>query len=101
MELLWAAGAYTRGFREWLRRQLGWRLEVPHHLNRQLWRYGLEEKPLGAWSWVLPRRERVAPTGLTDITLNRGEAHPEIASGFALTHAPLLHGLNHFPTQIF
>ncbi len=54
VELLWADGAYTGGFREWLRRQLGWRLEVPHHPDRQLWRYGLEEKPRGFQ--VLPRR---------------------------------------------
>ncbi len=54
MELLWADGAYTGGFRRWLRRRLGWRLEVPHHPDRQLWRYGLEEKPRGFR--VLPRR---------------------------------------------
>ena len=35
MGLLWADGAYTGGFREWLRRRLGWRLEVPHHPDRQ------------------------------------------------------------------
>jgi transposase len=50
----WADGAYTGGFREWLRRRLGWRLEVPHHSDWQLWRYGLEEKPRGFQ--VLPRR---------------------------------------------
>jgi hypothetical protein len=44
IRLLWADGAYTGGFREWLQHQLGWRLEVPHHPDRQLWRYGLEEK---------------------------------------------------------
>jgi putative transposase len=54
VELLWADGAYTGGFREWLRRRLGWRLEVPHHPDRQLWRYGLENKPRGFQ--VLPRR---------------------------------------------
>lgn len=54
MELLWADGAYTGGFREWLRSQLGWRVEVPHHRDRQLWRYGLKEKPRGFQ--VLPRR---------------------------------------------
>jgi putative transposase len=54
MEMLWADGAYTGGFREWLRRQLGWRLEVPHHPDRQLWRYGLEEEPRAFQ--VLPRR---------------------------------------------
>ena len=54
MELVWADGAYTGGFREWLRRQLGWRMEVPHHQNRQLWCYGLEDKPRGFQ--VVPRR---------------------------------------------
>lgn len=54
MELLWADGAYTGGFREWLRRRLGRRMEVPRHRDRQLWRYGLEEKPRGFL--VLPRR---------------------------------------------
>jgi putative transposase len=52
--LVWADGAYTARFREWLWHQLGWRLEVTHHPDRQLWRYGLEEKPCGFR--VLPRR---------------------------------------------
>ena len=54
LSLLWADGAYTRGFREWALRERGWRVEVPHHPDRQLWRYGLEEKPRGFL--VLPRR---------------------------------------------
>ena len=54
MELLWADGAYTRGFREWAEEEWGWRVEVPQHPDRQLWRYGLEEKPRGFL--VLPRR---------------------------------------------
>jgi transposase len=54
LELLWADGAYTRGFREWAKDERGWRVEVPHHPDRQLWRYGLEEKPRGFL--VLPRR---------------------------------------------
>ena len=54
MELLWADGAYTRGFREWALRERGWRVEVPRRPDRQLWRYGLEEKPRGFL--VLPRR---------------------------------------------
>jgi putative transposase len=54
MELLWADGAYTGGFREWLGHRLGWRMEVPHHPDRQLWRYGLEDKPRGFQ--VSPRR---------------------------------------------
>src|ERR671910_670061 len=35
MGLLGAEGAYTGGFREWLGRRLGWRLEMPHHRQRQ------------------------------------------------------------------
>ena len=31
MELLWADGAYTRGFREWAEEERGWRVEVPDH----------------------------------------------------------------------
>jgi putative transposase len=54
LELLWADGAYTSGFREWAHHERGWRVEVPHHRDRQLWRYGLEEKPRGFR--VLPRR---------------------------------------------
>jgi putative transposase len=54
MELLWADGTYTRGLREWAEEERGWRVEVPHHPDRHLWRYGLEEKPSGFQ--VLPRR---------------------------------------------
>jgi putative transposase len=52
--LVWADGAYTGGFPEWAQEKLGWRVEVPYHRDRQLWRYGLEEKPRGFQ--VLPRR---------------------------------------------
>jgi putative transposase len=54
LELLWADGAYTKGFREWAEEERGWRVEVPHHPDRQLWRYGLEEEPRGFQ--ILPRR---------------------------------------------
>ena len=47
------------------------------------------------------RRERAALASLTDITLHRGETHPERTSGFALTHPPVLYGLHYLPTQIF
>ncbi len=47
-------GAYTGGLRRWAEEERGWRVEVPHHRDRQLWRYGLEEKPRGFR--VLPRR---------------------------------------------
>jgi hypothetical protein len=36
LDLLWADGVYTGGFCEWPRRQLGWRLEVPHHRDQEL-----------------------------------------------------------------
>ena len=54
LELLWADGAYTRGFRRWAEEERGWQVKVPRHRARQLWRYGLEEKPRGLM--VLPRR---------------------------------------------
>ena len=67
---------------------------------------GLKQPPgsliyLGAWTWVLPRRERAALASLTDITLHRGETHPEATSSFALTHPSLLDGLDYLPAQIF
>ena len=54
LELVWAGGAYTGGLRDWANEELGWRVEVPYHRDRQPWRYGLEEKPRGFR--VLPRR---------------------------------------------
>jgi putative transposase len=39
---------HTGGFREWLRRQLGWRMEVPHHHNGQLY---------GATGWRISRAD--------------------------------------------
>ena len=54
LKLVWADGAYTKSFREWAEEERGWRVEVPHHRDRQLWRYGLKEKPRGFL--VLPRR---------------------------------------------
>ena len=54
LELVWADGAYTNEFRRWAEEERGWRVEVAYHRNRQLWRYGLEEKPRGFR--VLPRR---------------------------------------------
>jgi putative transposase len=54
LELVWADGAYTSEFRRWAEEERGRRVEVPYHQDRQLWRYGLEEKPRGFR--VLPRR---------------------------------------------
>ena len=55
LELVWADGAYTGGLRDWAKEEeLGWRVGVPYHRDRQPWRYGLEEKPRGFR--VLPRR---------------------------------------------
>ncbi|MDP8948781.1 MAG: hypothetical protein M3N00_00840 [Actinomycetota bacterium] len=55
LELVWADGAYTREFRERAEEERGWRVEVPHHRDRQVWRYGLEEK-------LRARGERLAGT---------------------------------------
>jgi putative transposase len=54
LELVWADGAYTSEFRRWAEQERGWHVEVPYHQDRQLWRYGLEEKPREFQ--VLPRR---------------------------------------------
>jgi transposase len=54
LAVVWADAAYTGRFREWVREERGWRVEVPRHPDRRLWRYGLEEKPRGFR--VLPRR---------------------------------------------
>jgi putative transposase len=54
LELVWADGAYAGTFARWLQSERGWRVEVPKHRDRHLWRYGLEEKPKGFQ--VIPRR---------------------------------------------
>jgi putative transposase len=53
--LVWADAAYAGAFADRLAAERGWRLEVPRHPGRQLWRYGLEEKPKRGFR-VLPRR---------------------------------------------
>ena len=55
LELVWADQGYTGAFARWLHETRGWHLEVVRHPERQLWRYGLEEKPKHAFR-VLPRR---------------------------------------------
>ena len=54
LELKWADGAYADTFARWLEAERGWRVEVPKHRDRHLWRYGLEDKPKGFQ--VIPRR---------------------------------------------
>jgi putative transposase len=54
LAVVWADAAYTGRFRQWVRRERGWHVEVPRHPDWQLWRYGLEQKPRGFL--VLPRR---------------------------------------------
>lgn len=44
LELVWADGAYTNEFCQWVEEKRGWRVEVAYHRNRQLWRYGLWRK---------------------------------------------------------
>jgi transposase len=64
LDLVWADGAYTNEFCRWVEEERGWRVEVPYHRNRQLWRYELEEKPRGFR--VLPRRWVVSCLGSED-----------------------------------
>ena len=95
LELVWADGAYTNEFRRWAEEERGWRVEVPYHRNRQLWRYGLEEKPRGFR--VLPRRWVVERTfawlGQARRLAKDYERLPETAGGHDLLgnepdHAP-------------
>ena len=41
LSVVWVDAAYTGQFREWVGEERGWRVEVPQHRDRQLWRYGL------------------------------------------------------------
>lgn len=47
LRVIWADEAYTSGFREWAEEERRWRVELPHHHDRQMWCYGLKEKPRG------------------------------------------------------
>ena len=47
LAVVWADAAYTGRFRSWVRDERGWRAEASRHPDRQLLRYGLEEKPQG------------------------------------------------------
>jgi putative transposase len=55
LELVWADLGYAGAFARWLGAERRWRLEVVRHPDRQLWRYGLEDRPKRAFR-VLPRR---------------------------------------------
>jgi putative transposase len=55
LELAWADQGYPGAFARWLAEARGWRLHVVRHPERQLWRYGLEERPAYTFR-VLPRR---------------------------------------------
>jgi transposase len=54
LAVVWADAAYTgHGSRNGLGESGGWHVEVHRHPDRQLWRYGLEQKARGFL--VLPR----------------------------------------------
>jgi putative transposase len=55
LQLVWADQGYTGTFAQSLHETHRCRLEVVRHPQRQLWRYGLEEKPAHTFR-VLPRR---------------------------------------------
>jgi putative transposase len=55
LEVVWADAGYAGAFARWLLDDRGWRVEVVRHPDRQLWRYGLAERP-GRGFRVLPRR---------------------------------------------
>ena len=55
LELVWADQGYTGAVARWLEERRGWHLHVVLHPERQLWRYGLEERPKHVFR-VLARR---------------------------------------------
>jgi putative transposase len=52
--LVWADAAHAGALASRLEAERGWRLEVPRHPDRQLWRYGLDAKPKNGFR-ALPR----------------------------------------------
>lgn len=60
IELVWADQSYTGALARWIEERRGWRLQVVRHAERQLWRYGLEERLRHTFR-VLPRRWAGAP----------------------------------------
>ena len=52
---VWADQGYTGAFARWPEERRGWRPELVRHPERQLWRYGLAERPQHTFR-VLPRR---------------------------------------------
>ena len=60
-ESLQPTGDLRKRFHRRLEDRRGWRLEVARHPERQLWRYGLKEKPAHTFR-VLPRRRVVERT---------------------------------------
>ncbi len=54
LPIVWANAARTGRFRRWMEEERQWREEVPRPPDRQMWRYGLKERPRGFK--VLPRR---------------------------------------------
>ena len=54
LEVIWTDHGYRGPTQAWAEEERGWWMEVVRHRDRQLWRYGLEEKPVGFQ--VLPKR---------------------------------------------
>jgi putative transposase len=98
LELLWADGAYTGGFREWLWRHVGWRLEVPHHrewavvalrVRGEATRFSAVTSPLGRrahlrLAWIVATSEQGLRTSARDgrgYDLRRHEPHHAAQAG--------------------
>ncbi|HEX6013117.1 MAG TPA: hypothetical protein VFY87_15200 [Geminicoccaceae bacterium] len=63
---MWADAAYAGGFQRWARDERGWHVEIAHHPDRQLRRYGLTDDARRAF--------RVSPRGYGRIWWLRWEA---------------------------
>jgi transposase len=89
-ELVWANGAYAGTFARWPTAERGWRVKMPKHRDRHLWRFGLEDKSRGFQ--VIPRRSAVERTFAWPSRPRRPardyERLPE--TGEAMIHAAML-----------
>lgn len=54
LNVVWADQGHAGRFAQWAREERGYRLTVTYHRDRNLWYYGLKEKPTGFL--VIPRR---------------------------------------------
>jgi hypothetical protein len=80
LAVVWVDGAYPGRSQEWIGEKWGWRVEVSRHPDRQLWRYGLQEKPRGFR--VLPRQRCLRSSSRSSV---EGPCRPSWLTSACLT----------------